>query len=729
MTNLLIVESPNKAETIQSILGAAGWKVAASYGHIRDLPQRELGVDTDSFELQYELGDRGKKVVSYLRTLIKGADAVYLATDPDREGEAISWHLKDALGLAERDYWRVTFNAINEKTIKAAIAQPRKIDMGLVHAQEARRALDRLVGYMVSPVLWDRLGPTASAGRVQSPAVRAVVERENEIEAFRPTKHFGASVSFAGGAWSAAWDSRPFLQEGEEYNLDAGLAATAAACRTFRVQASETKEQREAPPAPFTTSTLLQAASAKLKFDPDKTAKLAQSLFEGVKGSDHGHISYHRTDSTNFSDESIAEIRQLAGELGMEVPEKPRRFKEKGDAQGAHEAIRPTDLSVREAGQTDDERALYKLIWERAIASQLADALYSVNTLDLVATDSERDFLFRARGRELVKSGWRAVTAIDATSESDDDAAEDDAAGGGSVPSLEQGSSIEAESGKVLNKVTVAPPRYTEAALVKKLEDLGIGRPSTYASIMKNIRDRGYVVIEKRKLLPTPLGRELIASLLTADFAFIEYGFTRNMEGELDVIAEGNGDYASVVSGAYQGLASDIGRVRSSGALPPRYPCPKCGKALRRVNGSQGVFWSCSGYRETGCDQVMDDKGGEPVERTSYPCPDCSAPMYRRKGKFGFYWGCSAFKESGCKCILPDERGKPGAKKAPAVHSEFNCTADGCGKPLIRRTGMSKARTVKGKKLAARPYDFYACSGYPKCDATYQTGSDGNPEL
>jgi len=724
MTNLLIVESPNKAATIQSILGA-GWKVAASYGHIRDLPQRDLGVDTGSFELQYELGDRGKKIVTYLRPLIRAASAVYLATDPDREGEAISWHLKDALGLSERDYWRVTFNAINEKTIKAAIAQPRKIDMGLVHAQEARRALDRLVGYLVSPLLWDRLGPTASAGRVQSPAVRAVVERENEIEAFRPTRHFGAAVSFQDDAWSAEWDVRPFLKDGADYNLDADLAATAAACRSFRVESAETKEQREAPPAPFTTSTLLQAASVKLKFDPDKTAKLAQALFEGVQGGDHGHISYHRTDSANFSDESIAEIRQLAGSLGMEVPDTPRRFKEKSGSQGAHEAIRPTDLSVREAGQTDDERALYRLIWERAVASQLADAVYRVNTLNLVSTDSDQPFIFRACGRELLIPGWRAVTAVDAADEADDHERDDS----GRVPSLIQGISIQAESGKVLNKITAAPPRYTEASLVKKLEQMEIGRPSTYAAIMKNIRDRGYVVIDKRKLRPTPLGRELIASLLTADFSFIEFSFTRQMEHQLDGIAAGEGSYAGIVSQVYQRLADDIGRVRGSGALPPRYPCPKCGQALRRVNGSSGVFWSCSGYRETGCDQVMDDRNGEPVERTSTPCPECSAPMYRRKGKFGFYWGCSAFKASGCKGVLPDDRGKPGTPKPPSVKTEFRCLAEGCGQPLIRRQGMSRAKTMKGKKIPARPYDFYACSGYPKCDATYQTDDAGNPIL
>lgn len=724
MTKLLIVESPNKAETIQTILGA-DWKVTASYGHIRDLPQRELGVDTDSFELQYELGDRGKKVVSHLRALLKNADGIYLATDPDREGEAISWHLKDALGLQDRDYWRVTFNAINEKAIRAALEQPRKIDMGLVHAQEARRALDRLVGYMVSPLLWDRLGPHASAGRVQSPAVRAVVERENEIEAFKPTKHFGAAVSFDDGAWTATWDARPFLAEGAEYNLDVGMAASAAACRAFRVEDAETKEQREAPPAPFTTSTLLQAASVKLKFDPDKTAKLAQSLFEGQKGSDHGHISYHRTDSTNFSDESVAEIRELAGTLGLAVPDKPRRFKEKGDAQGAHEAIRPTDLSVREAGQTDEERALYRLIWERAVASQLADAVYSVNTLQLVSTDGEQAFIFRARGRELVKQGWRAVTAIDATSEAEE--GEDD--NGGSVPALDVGGQLSADAGKVLNKTTVAPARYTEASLVKKLEDLGIGRPSTYPSIMKNIRDRGYVAIEKRKVVPTPMGRDLVASLLTGDFAFIEFGFTRSMEGELDEIAEGNGAYSSVVASAYDSLASDVGRVSSSGALPPRFPCPKCGKAMRRAKGANGIFWSCSGYRDSSCDHVMDDKGGEPVERVSHPCPECSAPMYRRKGEYGFFWSCSGYKATGCKCSLPDERGKPGARKPPAVLSEFKCTAEGCGKPLIRRTGTSKPRKVKGKKLAARPYDFYACSGYPKCDATYQTNSDGEPTL
>lgn len=720
MTKLLIVESPNKAETIQNILGS-GYRVLASYGHIRDLPARDLGMDESTFELQYELGDRAKPVVSKLRSALAECDSVLLATDPDREGEAISWHLKEALRLREGTYRRVTFNAINERAIKDAITSPRDIDDNLVHAQEARRALDRLVGYKVSPVLWDSLGPV-SAGRVQSPAVRAVVEREAEIKAFRVTNHYGARAVFDGGQWSAEWVTAPHITDGGDYILDRAPAERAASFRSFSVVSSETAPKRKQPPAPFTTSTLLQAASSALKFSPEKTAKLAQALFEGERGSDHGHISYHRTDSRNFSHETIAEIRSFAERQGLSLPEKPRTWKEKGDAQGAHEAIRPTDLSVEVAGATDDERALYKLIRDRAIACQLADAVYSVTSVELAAVDAP-EYTYKATGRVLVEPGYLALGA----GEAPEDDSDEDKDVSGKVPPMQQGQRITAESSEVLAKATRPPSRFTEASLVKKLEDLGIGRPSTYPAIMGNIKAKGYVDLDKRFLVPTTLGIELIGALKAGGFAFIDYAFTRSMEERLDAIAEGNGSYVEVVSDVAEQLRNDVEAVVSGGMLKPRHACAKCGKAMRRVRSKQSgnIFWSCSGYTD-GCQNIMDDKDGSPVERKSHPCPDCGKPMYRRKGEYGYYWGCSGYGE-GCKCIVLDDKGKPGAKKQPAILSEHTCVK--CSKPLIRRRGMTKPKTVKGKKYPAKPYDFYACSGYPSCDASYETGKDGLPVL
>lgn len=717
MTRLLIVESPNKAETIQNILGG-DFKVLASYGHIRDLPQRSLGVDEATYELQYETGDRGKQVVSKLRAAARDCDGVLLATDPDREGEAISWHLKEALGLRPGSFKRVTFNAINERAIKDAISSPRDIDINLVRAQEARRALDRLVGYKVSPVLWDALGPV-SAGRVQSPAVRAVVEREAEIKGFKQTSHFGARVEFSDGAWSADWDTKPQLN-GADYMLDRSQAERAASFRAFRVTASDTVKKAKAPPAPFTTSTLLQAASVALKFSPEKTAKLAQALFEGERGSDHGHISYHRTDSRNFSPETIAEIRAYAQANDLALPDKPRSWKEKGDAQGAHEAIRPTDIARIEAGSSDDERALYRLIRERAIACQLADAVYSVTTVVLCAVDDSA-YTYRASGSVLVEAGYIALVAGDAP----EDESDDDKETSGKVPPIAEGSELTATACKVLDKATRPPSRYTEASLVKKLEDLGIGRPSTYPAIMGNIIKKEYVALDKRYLVPTSLGNSLIETLMAGGFGFIDYSFTRSMEERLDDIAEGKDNYRSVVEQAATDLRDEVAAVVSCGKLKPRHACKLCGKAMRRVKAKEGggIFWSCSGYSE-GCKHSMDDKDGTPVERVSHPCPDCSKPMYRRKGEYGHYWGCSGYGD-GCKCIVLDDKGKPGAKKKPAVLSEHQCTK--CSKPLIRRQGMSKAKTVKGKKLPAKPYDFYACSGYPTCDASFDTGKDGMP--
>lgn len=697
---LMVVESPNKVKKIAAILGD-GWEVMASAGHVRDLPKNDLGIEEHGFHLKYEFVPRqpipgqpgkffpgGEDRVGRIAKAAKEAEMVYLATDPDREGEAIAWHLKDAMRLPDARYQRVTFDAITPDVIRAAIGRARKIDANLVYAQEARRALDRLVGYIVSPLLWDQLGATVSAGRVQSPAVRLVVEREREIKAFKETKHFGAAVYFDGDTWAAEWNTKPFLKGEAQYILDEALAHRAAECRAFKVIESDTATAKEAPPSPFSTSLLLQAASVSLKFDPEFTAKVAQKLFE------QGLITYHRTDSVNFSGEAIAEIRTFAQGKGWKLPEQPRRFKVKGDAQEAHEAIRPTHLEDEEAGEDEAQRALYKLIWKRAIASQLADALYRVNTVVLESTDSAEVFEFRAKGRVLTDPGWRALTAGDAAEDADAEGKEDDGAGG-KVPRLEVGSAKRADTGKVLYKKTKPPARYTKASLIKKLEACGIGRPSTYPAIMANIMGKGYLVEEKRFLVPTALGADLVDALVKGQFGFIELPFTKDMEEDLDRIAEGQRSYVAVVGDNYEQLREEIARLAGAGTFKPRFPCPECGKALRRVKGPTGYFWGCTGYRD-GCKVSMDDDKGQPVPRANHPCPDCGKPLRRVKGKNGFFWSCSGYKD-GCTKTMDDKGGKPVERKL------FPCPS--CGRDM---------RRIKGPKGY-----FWGCSGYKEgCETT-----------
>jgi DNA topoisomerase-1 len=605
--NLMIVESPNKIKKIKAILGS-GWDVAASIGHIRDLPVSDFGIEPDTYRLQYQILERSKPVVSELRKRVARSEQVYLATDPDREGEAIAWHLQQVLKLHR--YVRVTFDAITENVIQSALKAPRQLNANLVHAQEARRGADRLVGYQVSPALSQQTGiARLSAGRVQSVALRIVVDRQREIDAFKETKHFDAEAIFDNGKWRAQWDTTPFLKEDEEYILDAALAEEAAKCRLFAVTAAATKQTAKAPPPPFTTATLLQAASVTLGFKPEQTAQLAQRLFE------EGLITYHRTDSQNFTSEALSEIRAYAASNKLPLPPKARTWKSKESAQEAHEAIRPTHLEKRPAGADNDQKSLYDLIWTRAVASQLADAEYSVNTLTLAAQDGSRPFVFKAMGRILIKPGWRTLTAKDAAEEPDAEDSEKQSDENGRVPALGRGTQIRADSARVLNKQTRPPNGYTQASLIKKLEHEGIGRPSTYPAILKNIITRNYIDDSKKILRATDLGILLIDAL-KGHFAFLEYDYTRSLEQQLDDIAEGKAQYFNVVSGidvqlkrelahlhipSQSALASNVSAPAKTATAPPSdsLVCPKCKQGtVKKPNGQN--FYGCSRYRE-GC--------------------------------------------------------------------------------------------------------------------------------
>lgn len=674
MSTLMIVESPAKAKSIGAYLGD-DYVVMASYGHIRDLPATgqepgELTVGVNqSFGLRYEIGnDRAKATVSRLRDAVRKATRVVLATDPDREGEAIAWHLQQVLNLKNPD--RVTYQEVTSAAVRAALAKPRTIYFELVSAQEARRAVDRLVGYMVSPRLSKMAGEKLSAGRVQTPALRLVVEREREIRAFKVQLHYGSELAFSGG-WKATWTVKPHLANDAEYWTDREVATRMAGVRRLLVHGFTDGKAKEAPPAAFTTSTLQQEGGKRLGLSVKEVMDAAQVLF------DSGLITYHRTDSPNFLDEGYALIAAYAQETGLPLAAERRTWKAKAGAQEGHEAIRPTKLAVETAGATENERQLYELIRMRALASQLADAVYATRTAQLRALDTDpvNDVLpgFEAKGRVLIDRGWRVLYGGDAKDEGED-ASDDELALSNPVPKLEVGTEISAESGRLLEKKTAPPKRYTEAGLVKKLEALGLGRPATYASILGNIAARSYVTVEggKHKVLaPTQTGERLIDAVV-GKCRFADYDYTAGMEDELDQVAAGDRAYGDVVGAAWRQLESELPDLQMTAAEP------------------------------------------------EHKCPDCGRGMSRRKGANGFFWGCTGYSaDPQCKTTLPDVRGKPG--KRVEASTEHKCDDAACGKPLIHR--------VKKGTKAANGFDFWGCSGFPTCKRNYKTGADGKPVM
>lgn len=652
---LMIIESPGKIKKLSEILGA-DWKIAASVGHVRDLPQKEMGVEAPDFKPTYELTERGADVVRKLKGLVKEADTVYLATDPDREGESISWHLQQCLLL--QNPLRITFNEITPNAVKAALVSPRTIDIKRVAAQEARRILDRLVGYMVSPELSRQASERLSAGRVQSPAVRLVVERERAIKAFKVTNHFGAMLFFAdaktNNEWSAEWLTKPkFVTEDSPYFMDRDFAAAVAGVKSVIVRSFDEREARRSPPPPFTTSTMQQAASVALGLNPKAAMDAAQKLYE------QGHISYHRTDNPNVSDDALGDIYAVAVKLGLDMADEPRRFKAPEGAQVGHPAITPTHWEIEEAGETSEQKALYKLIRLRAIACQLADARYAVRTvcLDAAQPVGGKEVEFEARGRTLIYQGWLKLVAGDQTEEEGEGSKEPV----NPIPVCIPGERLDAIRGKLLEKKTQPPSRYTQAALVKKLESEGIGRPATYAAIMDNIVSRAYVKIEKKYLVPTATG-ELVVDSLTGKFEFIDLGFTRDIEEDLDRIANGEAGYKFIVSKVHDQLKRELSTLQVSAT--PKHPCPECQKPLRRIQGKSGFFWGCSGYPD--CSVSLPDNGGQPGQRkplevSEFVCQKCGKPLAHRtkKGKGGYdFWGCTGFKD-GCKESYKNNNGAP----------------------------------------------------------------------
>ena len=612
---LVIVESPTKARHISHMLGN-GYQVMASVGHIRDLPLTgEMSyVRPPDFRLNYVVSDTKKDVVSNLRTAARGAGEVFLATDPDREGEAIAWHLAQVLKLDNPK--RISYQEVTEPTVKKALGSPRSLDRNLIAAQEARRGLDRMIGWEVSPVLSQLIGQTSSAGRVQTPALRLIVEREREIRKFVPVDWWAVEAVFTGpsGEWIARWVAP------EEHFPDGTFASRLAAAvpsLPFRVTDFARSRKKQGPPPPFTTSTLQKTASRSLGFGVEEIMQLAQSLFE------QGLITYHRTDSPNLSEEGETLIRKEGLKRVFLLSEKPRRWKVKEGAQEAHEAIRPTETSIsnEHSGSTDEERKLFNMIWKRTMSSQLADAEFDTVKVVLDAgTFEDRKAVFKGTGSRLLVPGWKSVYGVEEESDEEEEKANP-------VPALEREQSLRAREGTARAKQTAPPARFSQSTLVDALEKAGIGRPSTYASIVKVLFSKKYILEQKKVLIPTKTG-EAVVSALVGKFHFSEVDYTREVEDSLDRIAQGKMPRNALLQKVWEDLGSNLVPLKSG---VPSTPCPKCQKsAIRLVSKKGNPFWKCES-----CLQFFQDKDGgigeafgerKPLSSDGPPCPECGKP-------------------------------------------------------------------------------------------------------
>jgi DNA topoisomerase-1 len=776
--SLVIVESPSKAKTINKYLGKE-YKVLASVGHIKDLPKKGLGVDVDNdFEPTYEVMPGKEKVVRELKEAAKEAETIYIATDPDREGEAIGRHIAEEVGgrgKSKKIVYRILFNEITKSAIQAAMKQPGQIDDNLVDAQQARRVLDRLVGYKVSPLLWDKVRRGLSAGRVQTVAVRLVVEREREIQAFVKTEYWTIAARLA-AQLPPEFDARLYKIEDKTVKtsgFDEGVRKTefhitdenAAKKILAELEGAKyivsdvgTKEKKRNPVPPFITSKLQQEASRKLRFPVKKTMQVAQKLYEGKDTGDGtvGLITYMRTDSTRVSDDALSEVRSfIDGRYGANyLPEKAVHYRSKKDAQDAHEAIRPTSVERTPDSLSQyldkDELALYRLIWQRFVASQMMPAIFDQTTIDIAATDK---FIFRATGSVIKFDGFLAVYE-----EGKDEKDEDDEERAAKLPKVEKGEELKLNSLTPEQHFTDPPPRYTEATLVKALEEKGIGRPSTYASIMTVIQDREYVEKQESKFRPTELGT-IVNDLLINSFAdLFNVQYTARMEEELDEVEEGKLKWTAALREFYDKFTKDLAAAQESMRDVKRQEiitdeeCDKCGSKMAIKFGRFGQFLACTNYpeckntRELAKPAATSETTGEvPAEAAENPyanetCENCGKPMALKKGRFGQFLACTGYPE----CKTTRKISKTGTVAAPPRMLEESCPT--CGNLLAIRqgpygeftacstyptckfikretTGVACTRAgCKGEivvKKSKRGKVFYGCTEYPKCDAVF----------
>lgn len=697
MKSLLIVESPTKVKTLSKFLGR-DFTIKASVGHIKDLPKKELGVDIENgLALKYVVIEGKEKVMRELKKEAKKADRIFLAPDPDREGEAIAWHIAGELNGDSAKVFRVEFNEITEKAVTEAIEHPRKLDMGLVDAQQARRVLDRLVGYKLSPLLWRKVRRGLSAGRVQSVALRLVVDREKEINAFTPVEYWSITADLEGKE-PPPFEAKLFRIDGNKAEVNNEAEAKKILDdiegKTFAVEKIEKKKRKRSPAPPFTTSTLQQEASRKLRFTAKKTMLVAQQLYEGIELDNEGStglITYMRTDSVKIADEAQQEARTLiTSEFGNDyLPSKPPVYKSRKSAQEAHEAIRPTSALRRPAdikgNLSRDQYRLYTLIWNRFVASQMKNAQLELTSID-IRPDSAGNYLFRATGTVITFPGFMKLYIEGGDNDSKDE---------GFLPQLSEGDTLKTIRITPKQHFTQPPPRFTEATLVKELEAKGIGRPSTYATILSTIVDRKYTEKVDRKFKPTELG-EVVSDLLVERFsALMDYNFTANMEDKLDRIEEGGLKWVDIVMDFYEPFDKDLneamevlGRVKPKD-IPTDEVCETCGKPMVIKWGRHGRFIACTGFPECKTTRPLetDENGQKSAEtfETDEKCEKCGAPMVLKTGKFGRFLACSKYPE---------------CKNTKAISIGIKCPDD--GGDIVER------RTKKGKV-------FYSCGNYPKC--------------
>jgi DNA topoisomerase I len=767
---LVIVESPSKAKTIQKYLGS-GYEVEASLGHIKDLPKKSLGVDLDNnFETEYVVIPGKEKVVAKLKKLAKTADAIYLAPDPDREGEAIAAHLAEELGGDSVDgkrkkknpilIRRVTFNEITKRAVQEAFQHPRDIDTHLVDAQQTRRVLDRLVGYQISPLLWDKVRRGLSAGRVQTVALRLIVEREREIKVFVKEEYWTIDAHLQGQK-PPAFDAR-FIGIGDEKtpvaNEEEAKKITAAVEKAdWSVRSVDKRERRRSPAAPFTTSKFQQDASRKLRFSVKRAMMIAQRLYEGIDIGEEGTvglITYMRTDSPQVSNDALVEVREMIGkDFGKEfLPESPNTYKSKKTAQEAHEAIRPTSVfrhpdAVKQYLQ-EDEYKVYKLIWQRFVASQMNPAVFDQTTVEIDAKNGDTVYHFRVTGSVLKFEGFLKVYE-----ESKDTKDEEDEALKHKLPVLVEGQKLTLKGLNPEQHFTEPPPRYNEASLVKELEERGIGRPSTYAAIIGTIQERQYVQKVGGKFIPTEIGF-VVTDLLVANFKDIfDPQYTARLEEELDEIEDGKELWTDALKDFYKKFEKELHYAEKHMEnvkrmeKPTDEKCERCGSPLVIKWGKHGSFYACSSYDKTDPNSCtftkenpidlpdLDSADTQDTAQEEY-CENCGRVMVLKRGRFGQFMACTGYPD--CKTTRRLDQGK----KIPDIPLDEKCPE--CGRNLLLRhgrygefiscSGYPECKWVKqnyigvkcpdcktgdlAEKKARRGNLFYGCSNYPKCKFT-----------
>jgi len=726
--SLVIVESPAKARTINRYLGD-DYTVIASMGHVRDLPKKDLAVDVENgFAPTYKTIDDKKKIVTEIKKAAKKADAIYLATDPDREGEAIGWHLLELLDGNDKPVYRVSLEEITKQGIERAFDSPTQVDMNKVDAQQARRVLDRLVGYKLSPLLWDKVRRGISAGRVQSVALRLVVDREREIQAFEPEEYWsivahleadeppqfeaelrrkaGKKLEIADGPTAMAILADLGVEDPKEEAVAQLCAASGDTAAGMVVSKVEAKERRRKPQPPFTTSTLQQGAYRRLRSSVRRTMALAQQLYEGVEIGDEGSvglITYMRTDSTRVSTVAQEEAKEvISSSFGSEYAlPKPRVFKTRKGAQEAHEAIRPTSVArtpeLMRRYLDDDQYKLYDLIWRRFVASQMQDAIYDTTAADIEAGA----YLFRAKGSVLKFPGFLAVYEDPKRRGNGQASAEDKSSGqteDALLPPLQEGQRLTCRGLIPRQHFTQPPPRFTEGTLVRELERNGIGRPSTYAAILSTLRNRDYVTLEQRRFTPTELGIVVVDLLVDSFDRIMDIQYTAKVEDRLDLIESGKQDWVEALEGFWKRFSGELDKAQAEmrdvkrEEIPTEEVCEKCGKPMVIKWGRFGRFIACTGYPDCkNTKQLKANGDGDKVEveepePTGEKCPKCGSDLVRKKGRFGLFVGCSNYPE--CRYIQPKTTG-------------VKCPECSAGELVEKRSKRGRI--------------FFACDQYPDC--------------